>query len=267
MPYFKTDDGCSLYYTARNDQAEKAAVFLNGTTQTTVSWIPLAKTIPDSYRVVSYDARAQGKSDLGTLPLSQKLHAYDLKALFDHLDIERAALVGISHGANIAIIFSSLFPQKADGLFLMSMGAGFPKDSLARIQSWLTILEEEGLEKMVRSFLPYVFTREFYKINRDSADMIADAMVKRNKQESMVAHLKAMLQYKPLSDFPVEPSIPALAIHGAGDQLVEAEKVRLLAKMCNGQFAQIDKAGHSIPAERPDVLSELLIDFLDSKLK
>jgi pimeloyl-ACP methyl ester carboxylesterase len=211
---------------------------------------------------LSYDARAQGKSDLGNTPLSQTLHAHDLKALLDYLNIEKATLIGISHGSNIALVFSSLYAEKVEKLFLMSMTAGFPAKSMDQIRMWLSMLEKDGLEKMICSFLPYVFTKEFYNKNRDGAKLIADAMVKRNKTASMIAHLKAMLQYKPLSDFPIASSIPTLIVQGAEDQLAEAEQAQLLAEMCKGRFIQIKKTGHSIPAEQPDTLSELLIDFI-----
>ncbi len=77
------------------------------------------------YRVVRYDARGYGKSDVpaGT-PYA---HAEDLRALLDYLDISAAALCGCSMGGQNAIELALRHPTRVSALILVSASLqGFP---------------------------------------------------------------------------------------------------------------------------------------------
>ena len=54
-----------------------------------------------------YDARAQGRSDLGERELSLERHAEDFAALLKHLEVEKVHLVGLSHGAKVALAYAA----------------------------------------------------------------------------------------------------------------------------------------------------------------
>ena len=72
------------------------------------------------YGLLFYDARAQGQSDLGHEPISLKLHVADLTFLMAELGIDRANLVGISHGARLALAMATECPDRVDRLALPS---------------------------------------------------------------------------------------------------------------------------------------------------
>ena len=113
MPYFTTPDGCQIFYrTYGVDTSKSVVVFLNGTTQTTLYWGNQVPVFSKDHGLLLYDARGQGQSDLGAGPISLNLHISDLKNLLDHLAVDRAHLVGISHGARVALEFALKFPAK-----------------------------------------------------------------------------------------------------------------------------------------------------------
>ena len=63
---FKTSDSTNIYYETHGfESSGPAVIFLNGTMQTTFNWRPHARVFKDSFRVILYDARAQGQSELG----------------------------------------------------------------------------------------------------------------------------------------------------------------------------------------------------------
>ena len=86
MPYYQTQDGCRLFFELHNnDQAKHnpvkhnpTIVFLNGFTQTTLFWRYQVGKFKSSCHVITYDARAQGNSDSGDLPLTLDQHVKDL---------------------------------------------------------------------------------------------------------------------------------------------------------------------------------------------
>ena len=99
MPFFQTSDGCRIYHECHGITTQRqVVVFLNGTTQTTVNWLPHARALEEHFGVILYDARGQGKSDLGNKPLSLEQHTADLALLFNLLRLKTAHLVGLSHG-------------------------------------------------------------------------------------------------------------------------------------------------------------------------
>ncbi len=103
MPHFKTKDGRSIYYETQSFESSKpGVVFLNGTMQNTVYWKTHSMALKDRFRVLMYDARAQ-KSDLGEGELSLEGHTEDFSALLKYLIIEKVCLVGLSHGAKVAL--------------------------------------------------------------------------------------------------------------------------------------------------------------------
>jgi pimeloyl-ACP methyl ester carboxylesterase len=73
------------------------------------------------YRLVFLEARAHGKTEpLGPVSkLCFKQFATDLRALLDHLKIDRAVVGGISMGAGIATRFAIDFPSRVAGLVLV----------------------------------------------------------------------------------------------------------------------------------------------------
>ena len=122
MPYFQTDDGCPIFYeTHKLESSSPVVVFLNGTMQTTLHWKPNAGAVQDRFQVVLYDARGQGQSELGQRSLSVERHVDDLAALLDHLRIDQASLVGVSHGAYIALAFAAHAAARVDKLLLCSV--------------------------------------------------------------------------------------------------------------------------------------------------
>ncbi len=84
------------------------------------------------YRVIRYDLRGFGKSDLPPGPFSMR---DDLYRLLTMLDVDRAHLVGVSMGGGIAVDFALDHPDMAGALVLVgaSLGGRKPSDEYRRL--------------------------------------------------------------------------------------------------------------------------------------
>ena len=69
------------------------------------------------YRVIVMDTRGHGRSSRGSNPLSFDLLASDVVGLMDYLHIEKAAVVGWSDGAIVAIDVTMRYPDRVMKLF------------------------------------------------------------------------------------------------------------------------------------------------------
>ena len=101
--------GYTLY--AESHGEGPALVFLNGLSQSTANWMSHTRAFRDRYRVVVFDARGQGRSTLGTSPLTLAGHVEDLRELLHSLDISQAHICGFSHGARVALAFAAAAPE------------------------------------------------------------------------------------------------------------------------------------------------------------
>jgi 3-oxoadipate enol-lactonase len=263
LPYFTTLDNCRLYYTALDiAPARPTVVFLNGTSQTTVYWEPHANAFSAHFGALRYDARAQGKSDIGTREVSAEIHTADLQNLLDHLNVQKAHLIGISHGAYIALRLAATAPNLVDRLVLCSIG----KDSGAQvkliIRSWLEILQRADLETLAWATLPLVFGKRFLDHNRTILDKIVTAIAVRNDKESLIAHFNAIANYAATESFLKAIKSPTLVISGSDDPIVSRSDARQLANDCHGRHEIFPETGHSIPAESPALFQQVILDFL-----
>jgi len=266
MPYFTTKDGCNLFYRIDGvDTSVPVVIFLNGATQTTLYWGTHVPAFVRQFRLLFYDARAQGQSDPGDKPLTLDLHVSDLLELSVHLGIDKAHLVGISHGARLAVAMANHSPQMVDRLVLCSLGNKTSARSRMAVQSWLRILQLCGLEAMAWAALPAVFGNHYLKHHHRSMAMIVAAVAKRNNRQALIAQLEALLQYPSVARMPEAFSRPSLVISGSEDFLVSPENARLLADLCDARYEELADVGHSIPAEAPRVFERVVLDFLTQK--
>jgi len=263
MPYFDAEKDCRLYYEIRgSDSGRPPVVFLNGTTQTTLYWHTHFKHFQGEHRVIAYDARAQGQSDRGRVPLSLQRHAVDLRELLRHLGVHTAHLVGLSHGARLALAFADGYPECVDRLVICSLGASTSGIGQTAIHAWLHILQRADLAAMAWSALPLVFGERFLAEHHSLLDKIVAAIAARNSRESLLAQLEALLSYPPLPTPAASIGKPLLVLSGSDDLLVKPEEARRLAELCGGRHVIFPDVGHSLPAEAPGRFDDLVSEFL-----
>jgi 3-oxoadipate enol-lactonase len=265
MSYFRTEDRCRIYYEAQDFESSKpVVVFLNGTMQTTVFWKTRAAALKDRFRVLLYDARCQGQSELGEGELSLKGHAEDLAALLKHLRVQKAHLLGLSHGAKVALAYAANSPDCIDRLVLCSVGVRNTCRARLVVRSWLQILKSTGLEAMAWASLPVIFGEAFLKHKESILESIVRAIVERNRKEAVIAQLEAMTAYPPFSRISRKSNIPSLVISASDDPLITEEGAKQLAVLCGGRHKQIIGIGHSIPIEAPELFDKTVMEFLSS---
>jgi len=266
MAYYRTHDGCSLYYeTIGFELARPVVIFLNGTLQTTMYWKVIAAALKPEMRSLLYDARGQGESELGDQPLSLNLHLEDLMGLMRHLELGTAALVGLSHGAMLAYVMARRRPKAVSRLVLCSIGAGRTMRSRLIVRSWLTIARRAGLETLVDVVLPHVFGERYLSANDRIMARVAKTIVRRNREAAVVAHLEAMAGYPSLGNMLGPLEMPLLVMCGTDDPLVSVNGAAEVAAKSGGRHMSVKGAGHSIPVETPKLFLKTISQFLSGR--
>jgi pimeloyl-ACP methyl ester carboxylesterase len=95
-----------------------ALLFLGGGFGTVQNWSRVIRRLDGRYRTVRFDARARGKSGRSA-DYSVEAAVDDVGRVIDATRIERAVLVGWSHGATIAVRYAAQHPERVGGLVLI----------------------------------------------------------------------------------------------------------------------------------------------------
>jgi pimeloyl-ACP methyl ester carboxylesterase len=110
--------------------AERASAPLmlavHGITANSRAWLPVARALDGRASVVAVDLRGRAASNGLPGPYGMAAHVNDLIAVLDHLDSERAVVVGHSMGAYVAARFGADHPQRVHTLVLVEGGLTVP---------------------------------------------------------------------------------------------------------------------------------------------
>src|SRR3954447_26799260 len=111
MPKALLKSGLKLHYqrTGRGPDL----VMIHGLTGNLAVWhLKIIPMLMDRFRTLSYDLRGHGYSEMPPSGYSSDDMARDLEGLLDKLGIEQADLVGHSFGADIALYFALVHPER-----------------------------------------------------------------------------------------------------------------------------------------------------------
>ncbi|MGD9375736.1 MAG: alpha/beta hydrolase, partial [Anaerolineae bacterium] len=111
-------NGIEIYYELHGPEEAEVLVLSNGVLMSTASWAFQTPVLSQHYRLLLYDCRGMWQSDHPPGPYSMDLHADDLAALLDALEIERAHIGGTSYGAEISMVFAHKYPQRTQSLIV-----------------------------------------------------------------------------------------------------------------------------------------------------
>ncbi|MFT4214025.1 MAG: alpha/beta hydrolase [Microbacterium sp.] len=110
-------------------------VAVHGITASHLAWQWLADALPE-VRIVAPDLRGRGRSNAVAGPAGMAAHADDLAAVFAHLRLPRALVVGHSMGAFVSVVFAARHSALVARLVLLDGGlplqvpAGLSGDAL-----------------------------------------------------------------------------------------------------------------------------------------
>src|SRR5262249_43750182 len=114
-------NGIELHYQQNGDGPN--VVMIHGITGNLAIWhLEIVPALMSEYRLTTYDLRGHGYSDVPPTGYTTADHATDLRHLLDTLGIGRPHLIGHSFGADIALHFTVLFPERVDRLLLIEPG-------------------------------------------------------------------------------------------------------------------------------------------------
>jgi pimeloyl-ACP methyl ester carboxylesterase/predicted glycosyltransferase len=227
-------------------------------------------------RVITFDARGNGKSDRPEEPAAyaEEEYAADALAVLDATDTARAFIVGYSMGAQRGLLLAAEHPERVEGVVFIGpavpLSVQTPRARAA--MSFDEVLEEyDGWETYNRhywladfpGFLEFFFSQIFCEPHstKPTEDLIGWGL--ETTPESLIATQDApSLDEETIRELAARVRAPVLVIHGGNDRIRAPESGAELAELTGGDFVTLEGSGHGPHVRDPVKVNLLLRDFV-----
>ena len=238
-------------------------------------WDDQFAVFSQNYRVIRFDTRGFGKSRTETTGFSNR---QDIVDLFNHLGIERACVIGISRGGQIAIDFTIEHPELVSALITVAAGlSGFDYHSddsdTARqefeIFSRMDELWENNAFDELADLEAHVWadgpSQPVGRADRKIREYIHDIV--RANYTRQDGKATAHQLNPPAADRLGVIRVPTLVLVGEYDEIVTQAIADKLEKDIPGAVKVIFPAtAHMIPMEQAEKFNSTILSFLQRHL-
>ena len=235
--------GVRTYYEARG--RGEALVLLHGGLCAIETFSGLASLLTERYRVYLPERRGHGRSPDVEGPISYEVMAQDTVAFLDVLGLTAVDLLGWSDGGVVGLLVAMQRPDLVRRLVMVGQYVnqdGLPAEAAAMFE----------LETMP----DFPMLRELYAaVSPDGPE----------HWDVVVAKVWQMIKTEPtiaLSELEAV-SAPTLIVMGEHDFVTVEHAQDMQRALPHARLEVVPNATHTLPIDQPEVLSQLVIDFLD----
>ena len=248
-------DGLRIHY-LRTGGAKPAVVLLHGLTGSGACWSPIARALERGFDVVMPDARGHGGSSAPDRGYRYDDLANDVVGVIRGLALDRPIVIGHSMGGMTAAVVAARRAADLRGLVLVDP----------------TFLEPERQREVHASDVAAQHRR---LLDRDQAAVIALLRARHPHRSSELVELQAAARLATRAiafDVLTPPNpdyrelvraieVPTLLV--IGDSTVVTLEIATELRDANPrvQIARIEGAGHGLPFDEPDRVSEVIAQF------
>ena len=255
MP-IQTIDGRRVHTQVLGDAGPRVVLIHGMLIGSVASWyFSIAPPLSRRHRVLMYDLRGHGKSEIATSGYGFRALGKDLRGVVEYFaGGEPVSLVGHSYGAVVALRFALDYPELVNRLVV--------------VEATLPVITDEGVELLTKE------TAESLVEMLPPWQKSAFDTGGRRSQKIVAQFERLATETTMLADLMAEPDIsdedlrsltkPVLLSYGMQTpEIMDATRIRLASTLPNARLEMFD-TGHLVPLEAPRKLAEMIGDFLDT---
>ncbi len=261
MSTFQSDDAAIAY---DDHGAGDVLLLVHGHPLNRSMWRPqVAEFSAAGWRVVTPDLRGYGESTVVPGRTKLDVFAADQARLLDHLGADRAVVVGLSMGGQIAMDFYRQFPQRTRALVLADTFAeGETAEGKVRRNTIADRLQREGMATYADEELPKMVSRSTIEKRPDVAAHVLD-MMRRSPAEGAAAALRGRAERPDYVELLGQVDVPALVVVGRDDTYTPVAVAESMhERLRESTLVVVEDTGHMPNLERPDAFNDALGAFL-----
>jgi pimeloyl-ACP methyl ester carboxylesterase len=188
------------------------------------------------------DSRGHGRSTHDMRPFLYELMASDVSAVMDALHIEKAAMVGWSDGAVIALILAMKSPARVSGVFFFACN-----------------MDPSGVKQIMEP--NPILARCLRRHANDYARLSATP----DQFEAFARAVGVMMETQPnYSEHDLaQISVPVAIVQSEYDEFIKREHAEYLARSIpNAELVNLYNVSHFAPLQRPEQFNIAVLGFL-----
>lgn len=288
---FVTLNNGETYAYIEQGKGNKYLLLVHGNVSSSVYYKPLLERLPDDIHVFAMDLRGFGDSSYERPIESLKDFADDLYLFMEKLDIPKADVLGWSLGGGVVMEFAVKYKDKLDKLILLNSAShkGYPvfkKDENNQMLIGQIYESKEAMAKDPVQVLPLlmayqtknidllktIYNMTIYNINKPNDEDFNLYIEETLKQRNLVdvdyalANLNMSNQSNLYADGDntiKDLQAPTLIIWGTHDLTVPEMMVKdNVDAIPNNTLVKFDQCGHSPLVDKPDKLTETILNFI-----
>jgi pimeloyl-ACP methyl ester carboxylesterase len=268
MPYATTEDGVKLYYEEAG--TGRPLIFVHEYAGDYRSWEPQMRHFSRWYRCIAFNARGYPPSDVPVDPekYSQSLARDDIRAVLDHLKIDKAHVCGLSMGGFAALHFGIACGSRA--LSLVVGGCGYGAEPAKREQfraetnAAAEQIEKQGMREVAKRYALGPTRVQFQNKDPRGWQEFAEQLAGHSTQGSALT-MRGVQGRRPslweLAEDMKRIDAPTLIITGDEDDPCLEPALLMKRAIATSALVVLPSAGHTINIEEPEEFNRALFRF------
>ena len=255
-------NGIQINYRVDGPEGAPWLTMSNSLATTHRMWDAQMDAFTKAYRVLRYDKRGHGETEVAPGPYSFELLGDDVLALLDALQVTQTHFVGLSMGGMTGMTMALRKPSVLRTLVLCDTTSKDPLGDPALWQQRIDAVNAGGsMEPLVESTVARFLTPDTVKTRPAVADAVR-AMVRTTPVAGYVACCQAIAKLN-LTHRLGEISTPTMVVVGADDPATTVEMARTIHQGIRGsELVVLKNAAHLSNLEQPEAFNEAVLGFL-----
>jgi 3-oxoadipate enol-lactonase len=260
MPYAE-NRGIRLYWEEYG--SGPPVLLIMGLSFTHEMWFRALPSLASEYRVIVFDNRGMGRSDVPKGLYSIPQMATDAHAVIRAAGISAADVIGASMGGMIAQELALRFPDCVRRLVLACTSHGGPFARWPDVTGHARRNNRSGAGRWERALIPLLYADTTPRERIDE-----DLKIRSRCQwcyRGFLGQLAGILVWSSYRRLP-RIGVPTLVIHGESDRLVPPQNGKAVAsRIPRAQFRLVPDAGHMLLTDQPEFCEQIVLSFLDQQ--
>ena len=258
MPKIDADDGCKINIEVEGPADAPALMLSNSLGTNLHMWDDQVPEFAKHFRVIRYDRRGHGQSDVPPGPYSMERFGRDVISVLDALGIERTNWCGLSMGGMVGQWLGAYAPGRVEKLVLSNTHACYPDP--APWKDRIKFVEEKGLDQLVDANMQRWFTEGFRQRAPETIARMKEMFIATDPK-GYIGCCQAIMA---MDMRPSNPSIsaPTMVIVGAQDAATPPAAGEAIQKQIKGAKLHSIDAAHISNMEQPQAYTKAVLDFL-----
>jgi 3-oxoadipate enol-lactonase len=225
-------------------------------------WDEQVGLLKKQFRVLRFDTRGHGASDVPAGAYSMDILSEDLRGLLDGLKVENSHFMGLSMGGMIGMSFALKYPKRLRSLVLCDTSSRIPAEAGAIWEGRIKTATEQGMEPLVEPTLKRWFTEPFF--NANSAMMARVGKLIRSTPVAGYAGCCHAIRPLNITDKLGAINCPVQVVVGEQDAGTPVAMSRDIVNAIPGaELVIIPSASHLSNLEQPAKFNEAVLGFLN----